>query len=76
MARNKKKNIHYVNNAEFSQAVVDYVKIVENAKTKIPTSNVHNLMKKYFSNFCLNCLKLIFTMNRRKKKLNGFMKTD
>ena len=34
MARNKKKNIHYVNNAEFSQAVVDYVKIVENAKLK------------------------------------------
>ena len=34
MARNKKKNIHYVNNAEFSQAVVDYVKIVENAKSK------------------------------------------
>ena len=35
MARNKKKNIHYVNNAEFSQAVVDYVKIVENAKSKL-----------------------------------------
>ena len=34
MAKNKKKNIHYVNNAEFSQAVVDYVKIVENAKSK------------------------------------------
>jgi hypothetical protein len=32
MARKKSKNIHYVNNAEFSQAVVDYVKSVEAAK--------------------------------------------
>jgi hypothetical protein len=33
MAR-KSKNVHYVNNAEFSQAVVDYVKTVNAAKEK------------------------------------------
>ena len=32
MARQKRASIHYVNNAEFSQAVVDYVTIVEEAK--------------------------------------------
>ena len=32
MARKKKKNIHYVNNAEFSQAIVDYVTIADKAK--------------------------------------------
>ena len=32
MARTKRKSIHYVNNAEFSQAVVDYVTLVEQAK--------------------------------------------
>jgi len=39
MARTKRKSIHYVNNAEFSQAVVDYVTLVEQAKksqTTIP----------------------------------------
>jgi len=36
MARQKRQSIHYVNNAEFSQAVVDYVTIVQEAKkTKI-----------------------------------------
>ena len=30
MPRKTKKNIHYVNNAEFSQAVVEYVKIADN----------------------------------------------
>jgi len=30
----KKKSIHYVNNKEFSQAVVDYVKTVQEAKAK------------------------------------------
>lgn len=34
MARTKRASIHYVNNAEFSQAVVDYVKIVQEAKTQ------------------------------------------
>ena len=34
MPRRNKKNIHYVNNAEFSQAVVDYVKIADSAKSK------------------------------------------
>ena len=34
MPRRNKKNIHYVNNAEFSQAVVDYVKIADAAKSK------------------------------------------
>lgn len=34
MARSKRKSIHYVNNADFSQAVVDYVTIVEQAKKK------------------------------------------
>ena len=28
----KKRNIHYVNNADFSHAVVEYVKIAESAK--------------------------------------------
>ena len=28
----KSKNVHYVNNAEFSQAIVDYVKSVNEAK--------------------------------------------
>ncbi len=40
MARQKRQNIHYVNNAQFSQAVVDYCTIVEGAKTKnkeVPT---------------------------------------
>ena len=32
MARTKRASIHYVNNAEFSQAVVDYVTEVETAK--------------------------------------------
>ncbi len=32
MARTKRKSIHYVNNADFSQAVVDYVTLVEQAK--------------------------------------------
>ena len=39
MARTKRKSIHYVNNADFSQAVVDYVTLVEQAKksqTAIP----------------------------------------
>ena len=36
MARSKRKSIHYVNNADFSQAVVDYVTIVEQSK-KIKT---------------------------------------
>mgnify|MGYP001270772044 FL=1 len=34
MPRRNKKNIHYVNNAEFSQAVVEYVKIADVAKAK------------------------------------------
>ena len=34
MPRKNKKSIHYVNNAEFSQAVVDYVKIADKAKLK------------------------------------------
>lgn len=34
MARTKRKSIHYVNNADFSKAVVDYVTIVEQAKKK------------------------------------------
>jgi len=40
MARQKRQSIHYVNNAQFSQAVVDYCTIVEGAKIKnkkIPT---------------------------------------
>lgn len=39
MAKSKRQSIHYVNNAEFSQAVVDYVTIVNearNKKTEIP----------------------------------------
>ena len=32
--RERRKSIHYVNNAEFSQAVVDYVKTVNEAKEK------------------------------------------
>jgi len=39
MARTKRKSIHYVNNADFSQAVVDYVTLVREAnknKTTIP----------------------------------------
>ena len=32
MARTKRASIHYVNNAEFAQAVVDYVKTVQEAK--------------------------------------------
>ena len=34
MARTKRASIHYVNNADFSQAVVDYVKSVQEAKKK------------------------------------------
>lgn len=39
MAREKRKSIHYVNNAEFSQAVVDYCTLLKVAKaenTKLP----------------------------------------
>ena len=39
MARTKRASIHYVNNAEFSQAVVDYVTTVQEAKkneSKLP----------------------------------------
>ena len=32
MARTKRAAIHYVNNAEFSQAVVDYVTVLQEAK--------------------------------------------
>ena len=32
--KTKRKSIHYVNNADFSQAVVDYVTIAEQAKKK------------------------------------------
>ena len=32
MAKSKRASIHYVNNADFSQAVVDYVKTVQEAK--------------------------------------------
>ena len=32
MARSKRASIHYVNNAEFSQAVVEYVTVVQEAK--------------------------------------------
>lgn len=34
MARTKRQSIHYVNNAEFSAAVVEYVKLVQAAKAK------------------------------------------
>ena len=34
MARRNKKSAHYVNNAEFSQAVVDYVTTVNEAKNE------------------------------------------
>ncbi len=34
MARSKRASIHYVNNADFSQAVVDYVATVREAKQK------------------------------------------
>ncbi len=40
MARSKRASIHYVNNAEFSQAVVDYVSVVQEAKKKF-TSSAH-----------------------------------
>jgi hypothetical protein len=39
MARTKRESIHYVNNAQFSQSVVDYVRTVNEArttKTEIP----------------------------------------
>ena len=39
MAKSKRASIHYVNNREFSQAVVDYVTVVSDAKeatTDIP----------------------------------------
>jgi hypothetical protein len=32
MAKMKRASIHYVNNKEFSQAVVDYCKTIEEAK--------------------------------------------
>ena len=32
MARTKRKSIHYVNNADFSAAVVEYVTVVQKAK--------------------------------------------
>src|SRR6056300_879574 len=34
MARTKRASIHYVNNKDFSQAVVDYVRTVNEAKAK------------------------------------------
>ena len=34
MARQRRASIHYVNNADFSQAVVDYVTVVDEAKIK------------------------------------------
>ena len=33
MARTKKRSVHYVDNAKFSTAVVDYCTIVEKAKS-------------------------------------------
>jgi len=49
MARSKRKSIHYVNNADFSQAVVDYVRVANKAKeseTEIP--KVPNYVAKCF----------------------------
>ena len=46
----KRKSIHYVNNADFSQAVVDYVSVINSARKKkqqIPKCS--DLMK------CNNC---------------------
>jgi len=40
MARQKRQSIHYVNNAQFSQAVVDYCTIVEGAKILAPSTIV------------------------------------
>ena len=40
----RKKSIHYVNNAEFSQAVVDYVTIADEAKKE--QKEVHKLFPK------------------------------
>jgi hypothetical protein len=37
MARTQRKSIHYVNNAEFSQAVVEYVTLVQEAKKQEET---------------------------------------
>ena len=34
MARTKRKSIHYVNNADFSSAVVEYVTVVQKAKSE------------------------------------------
>jgi len=34
MARSKRASIHYVNNKEFSQAVVDYVRVLNEAQSK------------------------------------------
>ena len=49
MARSKRKSIHYVNNADFYQAVVDYVSVANKAKeseTEIP--KVPNYVAKCF----------------------------
>jgi len=48
MARTKRKSIHYVNNADFSQAVVEYVKKVDEAK-----KNNKNIPK--VTNYIANC---------------------
>jgi hypothetical protein len=37
MARSKRASIHYVNNKEFSQAVVDYVRVLNEAQSKEET---------------------------------------
>ena len=45
----KKENVHYVNNAKFSQAVVDYVTLADEAKkNKTPTPVVPNYIAECF----------------------------
>ena len=46
MARQKRASIHYVNNAEFSQAVVDYVMTVQEAKKEFQARyNLYRLLE-------------------------------
>ena len=38
----KKRSIHYVNNADFSQAVVDYVRVVNEARKNRKNNSRNN----------------------------------
>ena len=69
MARTQRKSIHYVNNADFSQAVVDYVTLVEEAKeSKKAIPKVRKIMLKGSQNESQKPSKIINILKKNYRK--------